>query len=152
MLNNSFTTSEKGLELIKHYEGFSAQAYKCPANIWTIGYGHTAGVTEGQTITAEQGEQLLKKDLAHAERSVNSLVKVTLNQSQFDALVSFVFNLGSGNFQSSTLLKKLNQQDFDGAALEFKKWVKSNGSVLPGLVKRRNSEAELFSTGVLVFD
>lgn len=147
---NSLTTQENGLAIIKYYEGFRDTAYICPAGILTIGYGHTKGVTKGQTITQEQGEELLKADLKEAEQAVCSAVKVELHQDQFDALVSFVFNLGVGNFRASTLLKKLNAGDFDGVGAEFGKWINAGGKPSDGLRKRRNSEAQLFLTGKLV--
>lgn len=137
-------TSSNGIELIKKYEGFRANAYKCPAGKWTIGYGHTRTASIGQTITEIDAEELLKSDLGVSEWAVNHYVKVPLNQNQFDALVSFVFNVGYGNFKKSTLLKLLNQGNYEVARKEFYKWRKGGGKVLPGLVKRRAAEAELF--------
>ena len=136
--------SETGIELIKKFEGCVLKAYKCPAGIWTIGYGHTLGVKEGQTITKKQAESFLKQDLIRFELTVNNLVNVPLNQCQFDALVSFCYNLGSGNLKSSTLLKLLNKGDYNGAADQFERWVYAGGKKLPGLVKRRIAEKELF--------
>lgn len=137
-------TSEKGINLIKNCEGCRLTAYKCPAEIWTIGYGHTASVKQGQTITKEQAINLLKYDLIVFEKAVNLLVKAPLTQGQFDALVSFTFNLGKGALQRSTLLKKLNVKDYQGASNEFLKWVYANGKKLDGLVKRRQAEKDLF--------
>ena len=137
-------TGNKGIELIKQFEGCKLTSYKCPAGVWTIGYGHTAGVYEGQKITHEEVETLLKNDLKKYEKYVNDYVKVELNQNQFDALVSFTYNLGPGSLKKSTLLKKINQNEFEAAAEEFLKWVKANGKTLPGLVKRRKAERELF--------
>lgn len=116
---------------------------------WTIGIGHTgkvngAAIKPGLVITTQQAYDLLDEDAAEATKYVNKFVMVTLNQNQFDALVDFTFNVGAGNFQSSTLLKKLNIRDFTGAANEFTKWNKSGGVVLPGLVTRRKKERELF--------
>ena len=136
--------SETGIELIKKFEGCVLKAYKCPAGIWTIGYGHTSNVKKGQTITQEQAENYLKQDLNRFEISVNNLVNVRLNQNQFDALVSFCYNLGSGNLKNSTLLKLLNKKDYTGAAEEFDRWVYASGKKLSGLVKRRAAEKELF--------
>lgn len=136
--------SETGIQLIKKFEGCSLKAYKCPAGIWTIGYGHTLGVKEGQTITKEQAEIFLKQDIRSFELTVNNLVNVPLNQGQFDALVSFCYNLGSGNLKNSTLLKLLNKKDYIGAAEQFDRWVYASGKKLPGLVKRRTAEKELF--------
>ena len=137
-------TSEYGVTLIQHYEGLRLKAYFCPGNVWTIGYGHTKGVQEGDRITEAEADRLLRIDLDEYEEAVNNLVDVDLNQNQFDALVSFTFNLGAGNLKRSTLLKKLNAGDYHGAAEEFPRWNKSNGRVLPGLVKRRSAERLLF--------
>ena len=137
-------TSDKGIDLIKKYEGCYLKAYKCPAGVWTIGYGHTNGVKSGMVITKDQAVTYLKNDLITYERAVNSYVKVPLTQNQFDALVSFSFNCGTAALKHSTLLKKLNSGYYDGAANEFTKWNKSNGKVLNGLVRRRQEEKELF--------
>ena len=137
-------TSDVGIELIKKYEGCYLKAYKCPAGVWTIGYGHTNGVKSGMVITKDQAVTYLKNDLITYERAVNSYVKVPLTQNQFDALVSFSFNCGTAALKHSTLLKKLNSGYYDGAANEFTKWNKSNGKVLNGLVRRRQEEKELF--------
>ncbi|WP_191939625.1 lysozyme (plasmid) [Pantoea agglomerans] len=136
--------SSRGLELIKQSEGIFLQAYRCPANVLTIGYGHTAGVQPGDVITAKQADTFLQEDVAESVRAVNRLVTVPLTQNQFDALVSFVFNLGIGNFRTSTLLKKLNAGDYTGAADEFSRWVRAGGKQLPGLIKRRDAEKSLF--------
>lgn len=137
-------TGTNGINLIKSFEGLRLHAYKCPAGVWTIGYGHTKGVKKGDMITELKAETLLIIDLQSFEYTINKLVKVPLTQNQFDALVSFVFNVGSANFQKSTLLRKLNNKDYNGAANEFGKWVYANKKVLPGLVKRREAEKELF--------
>lgn len=137
-------TGEKGLELIKHFEGLRLRAYQCSAHVWTIGYGHTAGVRPGDEISTEQADDFLKQDIAESERSVGRYVTVPLKQCQFDALVSFTFNLGSGNLRTSTLLKKLNNGDYAGAAGEFLRWVNAGGKRLTGLVLRREAEKTLF--------
>ena len=137
-------TSGKGIELIKTFEGLRLKAYKCPAGVWTIGYGHTKNVKPSDRITQPQAVELLLTDLKQFEGVINRSVLKTLNQAQFDACVSFVFNVGAGNFQKSTLLKKLNKGDFVGASLEFPKWVYSNKKKLAGLVKRREAERKLF--------
>lgn len=137
-------TSDVGIELIKKYEGCVLKAYKCPSGVWTIGYGHTNGVKSGMKITKAQALNYLKQDLNVFEKDVTNYVKVTLNQNQFDALVSFSFNCGAGALKTSTLLKKLNSSDYNGSANEFLKWNKSNGKVLNGLVRRRQEEKELF--------
>ncbi|MCW6023242.1 lysozyme [Serratia marcescens] len=135
----------RGLELIKRFEGLFLQAYFCPANVLTIGYGHTADVQIGKVITAEQADAFLQEDTAESEIAVSQLVTVPLTQNQFDALVSFTFNLGYGNLRSSTLLKKLNGGDYTGAADEFSRWINGGGKNLPGLIKRREAEKALFS-------
>lgn len=141
-------TSNKGIELIQKFEGLRLTAYKCPAGVWTIGYGHTKGVQSDMKISQAQATQFLKEDLKSCEKCVNQYVKVGLNQNQFDALVSFTFNCGGGALKSSTLLKKLNKGDYTGAANEFLRWNKSNGKVLNGLIKRRKAEKELFLTPI----
>lgn len=136
--------STAGIELIKKYEGCVLTAYKCPSGIYTIGYGHTKNVKKGMKITKSKALTYLKQDLAIYEKAVINYVKVPISQSQFDALVSFSFNCGTGALKNSTLLRKLNRKDYDGAAKEFLKWNKSNGRVLNGLTKRRKEEKELF--------
>lgn len=148
----SFTTSQAGINLIKSFEGCRLKAYQDSVGVWTIGYGHTSGVYSGMTITEEQAEAFLKADLGTSERAVNRLVTYIINQNQFDALVSFTFNLGSGNLAESTLLKKLNKGDITGAANEFDKWIYAGGEVLKGLVRRRAAEKEMFLTGTVSGD
>ncbi len=137
-------TSQKGIDLITRFEGFRARAYKCPAGVWTIGYGHTKGVKAGQSVTLEGAQDLLRQDLKNFEDWVTKLVKVELTQGQFDALVSFCFNLGPGALDSSTLLKLVNQQKFALAADQFKRYNKASGVELSGLTKRRQAERDLF--------
>lgn len=137
-------TSQTGVDLIKKYEGVRLTAYRDSVGIWTIGYGHTAGVEQGMTITAEKAEWLLKEDLKIYENYVKQYVKVPLNQNEFDALVSFTYNVGPGNLQKSVLLTKLNSGLRAAAADEFPKWVYAGGIKLNGLVKRRAEERELF--------
>ncbi|WP_277972441.1 lysozyme [Pantoea agglomerans] len=137
-------TSENGYRLIKQSEGLKTRAYRCPAGVWTIGYGHTHNVKEGDTCAPEQADHWLQEDCLVAELTIGANVKTHLNQNQFDALVSFIFNLGSGNFVGSTLLTKLNANDYTGAADEFGKWVNAGGRKLPGLVERRAAEKALF--------
>lgn len=136
--------SEAGLDLIKKYEGCRLEAYKCPAGIWTIGYGHTAGVCEGMEITEAQADAYLRTDVMNAERCVNASVKGAITQGQHDALTSFVFNLGCANLRKSTLLRELNEGNDLSAASEFMKWVNAGGKRLPGLVARRQEEMRLF--------
>ncbi len=139
---------QDAVDLVKHFEGLYLTAYLCPAGVPTIGYGHTAGVSLGQTITEGQADQFLAADLAGAAASVDRLVKVMINPKQRGALASFVFNLGAGSLEDSTLLKLLNNGDYAGAAGEFGKWVHSTVDgrkvVLQGLVARRAAEAALF--------
>lgn len=144
--------SDKGLEIIKHFEGLELDAYQDVANIWTIGYGHTGNVTPGMTITEEEAEALLRQDVRTAERAVARRVTVELSQDQFDALVSWTYNLGEGNLRSSTLLRKLNAGDYRAVPDEMKRWNKVNGEVFDGLVRRRSSEATLWSSGEVGFD
>lgn len=136
--------SEEGLQLIKKHEGLRLTAYQCPAGVWTIGYGSTRGVTEGMTITEEEADERLRKDVETAERCIAASVRVSLTQAQHDALCSFIFNLGCGAFGKSTLLRKINEGDDVGASAEFGKWVNAAGKRLPGLVARRKDEADLF--------
>jgi lysozyme len=139
-------TGPAGVALVKRFEKLELAAYLCPAGRWTIGYGHTGpDVHEGMTITEERAEELLRIDLAEAEEPVNRLCP-GLGQNQFDAVVSFVFNLGAGNFSSSTLLLEIKEGDVMAAALEFPKWRHSAGKPLKGLLRRRFAEAELFLT------
>lgn len=139
-------TSPNGLDLIKHFEGCSLVTYKCPAGVWTIGVGSTGPhVKAGMTITQAQADALLAKDMRKFEDGVDKLVRVELDQDEFDACVAFAFNVGLGAFAESTLLKKLNAGDVDGAYKEFGRWNKANGKVLAGLTRRRKAEAALFA-------
>ncbi len=143
--------SNKGINLIKQFEGLELKAYKDSVGVLTIGYGSTGPhVTVGMTITESQAETLLKKDLSRFEKGVDDLVTVPLNQNQFDALVSFSFNLGLGNLKSSTLLRKLNSLDYIGAANEIPRWDKAGGKILKGLTRRRLAEKELFLSWEIV--
>jgi lysozyme len=137
-------TSPAGIKAIEGYEGCRLTAYQDSVGVWTIGVGHTIGVVPGMTITQEEADDLLAEDLANAEAAVNSLVKVPLSQPQFDALASLVFNIGPGAFRSSTLLRKLNAGDYEGAAAEFPRWCRAGDQILPGLEKRRAAEAAMF--------
>lgn len=141
-------TGDSGKKLIKEFEGFRATAYLCPAGVWTVGYGTTRiggkPVKDGTKITTEEAETFLEQDLKRFEDGVNRLVQVEITQNQFDALVSFVYNLGIGSLQKSTLLKKLNAGLFAEAAEQFLKWDKSDGKSLPGLARRRKAERDLF--------
>ncbi|URO00941.1 lysozyme [Leclercia adecarboxylata] len=137
-------TSNNGIGFIRSHEGCVLTAYHDGGGVWTIGVGHTKGVKEGQTITQDQADQFLADDLVPVETCINGHIAVTLNQNQFDALASFIFNLGEFAFTGSTLLKKLNAGDYTGAANEFPKWDHDNGEVVQGLLNRRLDEKELF--------
>ena len=133
------------LDLIKESEGLRLEAYlPTPNDVYTIGYGHTKTAEKGMVITLAGAEELLLHDLAWVEVAVHKYVKVPLNQNQYDALCSFVYNLGATNFKNSTLLKKLNKKDYNGAANELPRWNKQKGKVLRGLTKRRQLEKGLF--------
>lgn len=132
------------LELIKRFEGLRLEAYLCPADVWTIGYGHTKGVNQGDKITQAGADAFLAQDVLWVAAAVDKKVKVELNTNQEAALYSFIYNVGAGAFGKSTLLRKLNKADYKGAANEFKRWNKGGGKVLNGLVRRRNAEAALF--------
>lgn len=135
-----------GFKLIKRVEGLRTQAYQDDGGIWTIGYGHTSHVKEGDECTGVQAETYLLSDIEEAEESVNSDVFAAINQHQFDALCSFVFNIGGSFFKKSTLLKQLNNGNSLYAANEFSKWIYVNKQIDPGLVRRRALEKILFLT------
>lgn len=140
--------SDAGIALIKSFEGLRLEAYPDPAtggDPWTIGYGHTGEVTPGMVITESEAEELLRQDIVQFEMCVNGALQVPVTQGQFDALVSFAFNLGCGNLRRSTLLRKLNAGDVTGAAAEFAVWNRAAGRVMAGLTRRREAERELFS-------
>ena len=137
-------TGRDGVELIRHFEGCRFDAYLCPAGVWTIGYGHTADVKEGDSIDQEAAEAFLIEDLEKFEQAVTRLVEVPLTQQQFDALVSWTFNLGAGNLAESTLLRKLNNYQYAEVPEQMMRWVRAGGQVLDGLVRRRAAEAALF--------
>jgi lysozyme len=137
--------SQEGLSLIKKFEGCELEAYRCAANVLTIGYGSIKGVKEGDTITQEEADKLLLHEMDEYEGYINDAVTVDLNQNQFDALVSWVFNLGGGNLKSSTMLKVLNSGDYENVPAQIKRWNKAGGKVLEGLIRRREAEALLFS-------
>jgi lysozyme len=142
--------SESGINLIKSFEGLRLQPYLCPAGVATIGYGCTH-YANGETVTLDDdpitirdADALLRGTLKSYEQAVNEVVTVPLTQGQFDALVSFAYNIGIGKLKGSTLLRKLNAGNYRGAAAEFDKWTHGGGQVLPGLVKRRAAEKALF--------
>lgn len=156
-----YAITDRGVELIKKWEGYVSVVEADPVGIPTGGWGHTRGVKKGQKVTKAQAEAWLREDIEEAAAIVDTHVKCLLNDEQRDALVSFVFNVGPGKKGvkdglvelkrggQSTLLKKLNSGDFEGAALEFQKWTRAKGEVLPGLVNRRNDEQKLFLKGTI---
>jgi len=138
--------SLEGLSLIKRFEGCRLKSYKCSANVLTIGYGHTSGVKETDTITQDEADKLLQEDVEQFEKYVDDNVTVELGQSQFDALVAWTFNLGVGNLRESTMLKKLNSEDYASVPSEMKRWNKAGGKTLDGLIRRRKAESLLFES------
>lgn len=142
-------TSDHGIAFIKRWEGVRLKAYRCSANVLTIGVGHTAAMgdpkpVDGMKITEAEAEAILRRDLGSIERDVAKVVTVHVNQRQFDTLVSFVFNVGIGAFRKSTLLKKLNASRYDEVPSELMKWTRAGGRVVQGLVNRRKAEADLW--------
>lgn len=151
-------TSQDGINLIKYFEGFRTKAYQDSVGVWTIGYGTTKGIKEGMIITESKAEEWLARDIAYFENKVSELVKIPLRQNEFDALISFTYNLGEGNLKKSTLLKKLNNVSYTNPLLmaevadEFLKWNKAGGKVLAGLTKRRMAEREMFLRPIKIQD
>jgi lysozyme len=141
-------TSQKAIDLIKKFEGFSAKRYLCPAGEPTIGYGHVILPTDkfnnSTTLTEKEAEEILKKDLVSREDAVNSLVKVKINQNKFDALVSLVYNIGIGSFKVSTLLKFTNDGLFEEVPNQFRRWKYVKGKISNGLIARREEEIKLW--------
>jgi len=141
-------TSANGINLICGFEGLELKAYDDGVGVWTIGYGTTTvngvKVKKGDTCTIEQAKSYMAQDLKKFESAVDTSVKVTITQNQFDALVSLAYNIGTGAFKSSTLLKKLNAKDFKGAAAQFDRWNRAGGKVMQGLINRRAKERKLF--------
>ena len=140
--------SDKGLDFIKNFEGFKCRPYKCLGGYWTIGYGHVlfGNIDPTIKITKEEAHKILEKDLENSKCSVSRNIKVPINQNQIDSLISFTFNLGGGALQRSTLRQKINYDLYakDQITNEFLKWSKCNGRTIPGLLRRRVSEAKLF--------
>ena len=136
--------SNEGLSLIKKFEGCELTAYQCSAGVWTIGYGHTKGIEEGMEITQQEAEDMLVEELHEYENYINDNVTAPLSQNQFDAMVSWVYNLGPANLKASTLLKVLNAGDYDGVPAQIKRWNKAGGVTLDGLIRRREAESLLF--------
>ena len=137
-------TSAEGLALIKKFEGLELEAYQCAAGVWTIGYGHTKDVQPGDVWSESHANHMLEVELEEFEEYINNNVTVALSQNQFDALVSWVYNLGPANLKASTMLKVLNSGDYEGVPAQIKRWNKAGGKVLQGLIRRREAEALLF--------
>jgi lysozyme len=140
--------TEDGLRLIRRFEGFSAVPYLCPAGYLTVGYGHVVKNPDAfrQPITEDEAAEILAVDVGTAERAVLRLISVPLTDGQFDALVSFTFNLGAGALQRSTLRRKVNCEEHEDAATEFLRWVWAGGRKLNGLIRRRQAEAALYQS------
>ncbi len=135
----------KSAEIIKEFEGLKLEAYKCPAGVWTIGYGHTAGVKPGQKIDLQDAEAMLLDDMMDADDCIGDWVDIELTDNERAALISFIFNLGCGAFRGSTLLKLLNADgDRNAIAAQFLRWNKAGGKVLNGLTRRREAERKMF--------
>ncbi|APG16281.1 lysozyme [Kosakonia radicincitans] len=150
MANQPANTGAAGLTLIKSFEGLSLEKYRDAVGKWTIGYGHLILPNENfpQALSKVEAEDLLRADLGMTERGVHRLVTVDLNQNQFDALVAFAFNVGLGNLQNSTLLRLLNQGQYQEAADQLPRWNKAGGKILAGLTRRRDAERALFMAPV----
>lgn len=138
------TFTDAALAVIRQYEGLRLTSYRCPAGKWTIGYGHTRDVRPEMTIKPSEAEALLREDAEVAADSVRRVVKVPLKQHEFDALVSFFLNIGEGKLAGSNTIALLNQARRDAFLDMHKRWIRANGKILPGLVKRREAEAKLF--------
>jgi len=136
------------VEFIKRFEGCRLKAYRCSAGVWTIGVGSTSGVYEGMVITQEEADERLERDIAKARASVLRLITETLNQNQLSCLVSFVFNVGGGALQRSTLRQVINRGEHDRVRDELMKWVWAGGRKLGGLITRRDAEADLYELAV----
>ena len=144
MIRNKMKISENGLELIKKFEGCETTAYQDSVGVWTIGFGHTKGVEEGQTCSIEDAESMLADEMDEYEGYINNMVKVDLQQHEFDALVAWVYNLGPTNLGESTMLKVLNGGQFDRVPDEMNRWTRAGGEILEGLVRRRQAESLMF--------
>jgi len=143
-MNNELKTSQEGISLIKSFEGCELTAYRCSADVPTIGYGHTAGVSDGDTCTQEEAETMLAEDLVEFEEYVKNYVEFELQQNEFDALVAWTYNLGPKNLSESTLLKELNAGNLEEVPRQMKRWNRAGGEVLDGLIRRREAESRLF--------
>ena len=141
-------TSDAGKEFIKDFEGCKLEAYQCSGGVWTIGYGHTRHVQEGDKITNKEADAFLVKDIEMVEHHVDRLVNVHLLRNEWDAIVSWCFNLGCGNLRSSTLLVQINEGNLDKVSEQIVRWNKAGGKVVAGLTRRRKAEAAMFDNKV----
>ena len=149
MSNQLRRCNAQGLDLIKRFEKLALIAYRCPAGVWTIGYGHTNDVKRRDVINQEQAFTLLDNDIKKFERGVNERVKVFINDNQFSALVSLVFNIGLGAFEKSMLLSLLNRGWHDQVPSQMRRWRLVDGKVMPGLITRREAEIDLWNTPII---
>ena len=138
--------SLKAYEIVKEFEGLRLMPYQDIVGVWTVGYGSTTDVTPGEKITQAEADDRLAKDMDEAERCLNNNVSVELNQNQIDALCSWIFNLGCKRFHASTMLRKINEGQFDQASVEMRKWDMAGGKQVDWLIKRRIAESKLFET------
>lgn len=146
-MNETLKLGPRGTEIIHSSESIRLKAYRDSGGVWTIGWGHTKTAKPGMEINRFEADKLFQKDVAHVEKAIRDAVKVPLTQEQFDALVSFAYNVGTGAFRGSTLLKLLNQGKYTLAADQFLRWDKDNGKTLSGLTTRRRAERRLFLEG-----
>jgi lysozyme len=147
--NDQLQLSPSGMALLEQFEALRLNAYRDVRGVWTIGYGHTGPeVIPGLTWSEQQATQSLEEDVMWGSKAVHDLVTVILNQNQFNALVTFTFNVGANALRTSTLLHLLNSGDYNGAALQFGKWIYAGPNISSGLVNRRKAEATLFQTAV----
>lgn len=138
--------SQACIDFIKEFEGFRAKAYLCSAGVPSVGYGHTEYVDLGDEVTEEEAEELLRQDVQEAADAIDDLVEVELTQNQYDAIASFVYNIGREAFRNSTLLRLINADCIDAAAAQFGRWNKAGGVVVAGLTRRREREREMFES------
>jgi len=143
-MNDHLKTSQEGISLIKSFEGCELESYRCSANVPTIGFGHTAGVSDGDTCTIEEAETMLAEDLVEFENYVKNYVETDLEQNEFDALVAWTYNLGPANLKESTMLQEINAGNFEEVPRQMKRWNRAGGEVLDGLIRRREAESLLF--------
>jgi lysozyme len=140
--------SENCIAALKRFEGFRSKPYLCPAHVWTVGYGETRGIIPGKVYSEKEADAMLRAECAELAHELSLIVHVPLNQGQFDALISWTFNLGCPKLLKSTLLGAINSGDFKFAAGQFERWCYADGKILPGLLARRKEERQWFESGV----